>query len=226
MYGVIFVKSNFSRKRNKKPFIAFLCVLLSLLMVFVYVFEVRVLPVIKEVAASQAENVATNVIENAIIQVLEENHVTYSSLVDVEKDSSGRITAIKADTVEMNILKSKISSEVSKKILEMDSREIRIPLGTMLGTGMFSGKGPKIRMSVTLSSNVNSLIENKFSSAGINQTLHEIIVNITAAIFVVMPGTRTTAQVNTNFCVAQTVIIGTVPETFAELQKQGVNSNE
>lgn len=179
------------------------------------------LPVFKEVAGSQAENMVNNAIEDAITRVLKENNITYSSLVDIEKDSTGRVSTVKADTIKMNELKSDISRAVSSEIGELDSRTIQIPIGTVIGISALSGKGPRLKTEVTIASNVNLSIDNKFTSAGINQTLHEIIVNISATVYVIMPYTRTTEQVETNFCVAQTVIIGTVPETFADFQNQG-----
>lgn len=184
-------------------------------------FEFRAKPVIRDFAVTQAENIASNIIENAIVSVLQEKGITYSSLVEVEKDDYGRITAVKADTVKMNLLKSEISAEISKDILETDSREISIPLGTIIGISTLSGKGPKIKTTLTLASNVSTSIDNVFTSAGINQTLHEIFVNINATVYVIMPKNSSSAEVNTNFCIAQTVIIGTVPNTFAEIQSNG-----
>lgn len=162
-----------------------------------------------------------NAIEDAITRVLSENNITYSSLVDIEKDSTGRVSTVKADTIKMNELKSDISRSVSEEIAELDSRQIQLPIGTVIGISFLSGKGPRLKTEATIASNVNLSIDNKFTSAGINQTLHEIIVNISATIYVIMPYTRTTEHVETNFCVAQTVIIGTVPETFADFQNQG-----
>lgn len=182
--------------------------------------EVMALPIFREVAGSQAENMVNNAIEDAITRVLGENNITYSSLVDIEKDSTGRVSTVKADTIKMNELKSDISRAVSEEIAELDSRQIQIPIGTIIGISVLSGKGPRLKTEATIASNVNLSIDNKFTSAGINQTLHEIIVNINATIYVIMPYTRTTEQVETNFCVAQTVIIGTVPETFADFQNQ------
>lgn len=184
-------------------------------------FEIRAKPVIIEVAVAQSENIASSIIESAINSVLYENGITYSSLVDIEKDDSGRVTTVKADTIKMNMLKSEIGAEISNDILETDSREISIPLGTILGISALSGKGPKIKTTVTLASNVTSTIKNTFTSAGINQTLHEIFVNVNATIYVVMPKNSATAEVNSNYCIAQTVIIGTVPETFADFQNKG-----
>lgn len=162
---------------------------------------------------------AVNVIENCIIKVLNENEITYSSLVTIQKDENGKIASIETDIVKMNLVKSEISRVISEEILELDSKEISIPIGTIIGTSMLSGKGPKIKTEVTLSSNVSVAVDNNFVSTGINQTLHEIVINIDADIFVIMPRNNTSTQVNTNFCIAQTVIVGDVPETFADFQK-------
>lgn len=207
--------------KNKKLFLKIIFVGLLLSIVCLVFFEIRAKPVIIEVAVTQAENIASTIIEDAIISVLRENGVTYSSLVDIEKDEDGRVTTVKADTIKMNLLKSEIGAEISKEILETDSREISIPFGTIIGISALSGKGPKIKTTVTLTSNVTSTINNTFTSSGINQTLHEIYVNVNATIYVVMPKNTAIAEVNSNYCIAQTVIIGTVPETFAEFQNKG-----
>lgn len=213
--------SNSRKHKLKKKFLSLIFVLLLVLLFLLIFFEIRAKPVIIEVAVTQAENIASAVIENAIVSVLYENDITYSSLVDIEKDNNGRVTTVKADTIKMNMLKSEIGSKISSEILETDSREISIPLGTIIGISALSGKGPEIKTTVTLASNVTSTINNTFTSSGINQTLHEIYVNVNTTIYVIMPKKTATAEVNSNYCIAQTVIIGTVPETFAEFQNKG-----
>lgn len=213
--------SNSRKHKLKKRVLKIIFVLLLFIIVGLIFFEIRAKPVIIEVAVAQSENIASSIIESAINSVLYENGITYSSLVDIEKDDSGRVTTVKADTIKMNMLKSEIGAEISNDILETDSREISIPLGTILGISALSGKGPKIKTTVTLASNVTSTIKNTFTSAGINQTLHEIFVNVNATVYVVMPKNSATAEVNSNYCIAQTVIIGTVPETFADFQNKG-----
>ncbi len=209
-------------KKARKRIVLFrftLCFSLCFFICFICVYEVRARPVIKDVASSQAENMAVNVIEKSIIRVLEENEITYSSLVNIQKDENGKIASIETDIVKMNLVKSEISRVVSEEILELDSKQISIPIGTIIGTSVLSGKGPRIKTEVTLSSNVSVSVDNNFVSTGINQTLHEIVINIDADIFVIMPRNNTSTQVNTNFCIAQTVIVGDVPDTFADFQK-------
>lgn len=213
---------NKSRKHSqKKKFLKIIFIFLCILLIGLIFFEIRAKPVIIEMAVTQSENIASSIIENAIVEVLYKNGITYSTLVEIEKDKEDRVTTVKADTIKMNMLKSKIGAEISKDILDTDSREISIPIGTILGISALSGKGPKIKTTVTLASNVTSTINNTFTSAGINQTLHEIYVNVNATIYVIMPKKSATAEVNSNYCIAQTVIIGTVPETFADIQNKG-----
>ena len=213
--------NNSTKRSGKKRILILIFILLLILIIGLIFFEIRAKPVIIEVAVAQSENIASAIIEDAIVSVLYENDITYSTLVDVEKDNDGRVVTVKADTIKMNMLKSKIGAEISKDILDTDSREISIPLGTILGVSALSGKGPKIKTTVTLASNVTSTINNSFTSAGINQTLHEIYVNVNATIYVIMPKNSATAEVDSNYCIAQTVIIGTVPETFADFQNKG-----
>lgn len=213
--------SNSRRHNYRKKILRLIFVLLLISLIGLIFFEIRAKPVIIEMAVAQSENIASAIIENAIVSVLYENDITYSSLVDVEKDKDGRVVTVKADTIKMNMLKSKIGAEISNDILKTDSREISIPLGTIIGISALSGKGPKIKTTVTLASNVTSTINNSFTSSGINQTLHEIYVNVNATIYVIMPKNSATAEVDSNYCIAQTVIIGTVPETFADFQNKG-----
>lgn len=213
--------SNSRRYNYRKKILRLIFVLLLVSLVGLIFFEIRAKPVIIEMAVAQSENIASAIIENAIVTILYENDITYSSLVDVEKDKDGRVVTVKADTIKMNMLKSKIGAEISNDILETDSREISIPLGTIIGISALSGKGPKIKTTVTLASNVTSTINNSFTSSGINQTLHEIYVNVNATVYVIMPKNSATAEVDSNYCIAQTVIIGTVPETFADFQNKG-----
>lgn len=212
------------KSKRGKRILSTVCFLTAAVIAAAAFFEYRAIPIITGVAVSQAENVVNNVIESSIVRVIEENKITYSSLVCIEKDNAGRVSTVKADTINMNVLKSKISREISNEILEIDNKEIKIPIGTIIGTSFLSGKGPKIKTEVTLSSNFNTAVSNKFTSAGINQTAHEIIVTVSATVYVIMPRSIATAQVSTDFCIAQTVIIGTVPEAFAEFEKSGVTA--
>ena len=55
---------------------------------------------------------------------------------------------------------------------------------------------------------------NAFTSAGINQTKHQIILTVDVSVSILLPGFRTATKVSNSFIVAETVIVGTVPDTY------------
>ena len=67
--------------------------------------------------------------------------------------------------------------------------------------------------------NVSARFENDFSAAGINQTRHQIRLNVSVQVLVVIPGRELTAPVNTTVVIAETVIVGKVPELYASMDE-------
>jgi type I restriction enzyme S subunit len=53
--------------------------------------------------------------------------------------------------------------------------------------------------------------ENIFEAAGVNQTQHSVMLNLDTTVILSVSGKRITYNVKTSFCVAQTVIVGSVP---------------
>ena len=55
----------------------------------------------------------------------------------------------------------------------------------------------------------------EFSAAGINQTRHRVILNVTTDVYVIMNGNNTSTQVENSFIIAETVLLGTVPLAYS-----------
>ena len=55
---------------------------------------------------------------------------------------------------------------------------------------------------------------NDFTSAGVNQTLHRILLDVSVTARLLLPGGVVETQVSTPVCVAETVIIGQPPQTY------------
>ena len=94
---------------------------------------------------------------------------------------------------------------------------MKIPIGTLTGNQFLNNRGPKIRIEMQVSSAVYSKIASKFISAGINQTLHQITLSISSDIYFVMPWYRSSGSFQTEFTIAETVIVGKVPEAYTNV---------
>jgi len=179
--------------------------------------DVRLRPIMQNIAANNARGVTTRIINETVTGLLAEENMTYTDLVRIEKDDGSNITAIEADIVNMNRLKAELSARVQNAMASIDSHELAIPLGTLLGSSLLNGRGPRVQLKIIQSSALLSEFCSHFDDAGINQTRHEIMVEFTANIFVIVPGFKTSVEVKTNILVAETIIVGKVPDAYTQI---------
>ena len=133
-----------------------------------------------------------------------------------EKDLDGRITALKTNMSEVNRLKTDILNLINDEILALDTSDIGIPLGSLFLPELFSGKGPAIPVRILSIRNSDATFSSKFSQAGINQTLHQLTMIVSADVAVLVLGQTSSFTVNSEVVVAETVIVGDVPSTFLQ----------
>lgn len=206
-------RSHGSRRVNGKPLFLLLLFTGALL-----IMNHLIRPVIESTTENEAKIRSINMFNSAVLQEMENNAVTYSDLVTVTRDSDGTVQSITADMVKMNRLKAGIVNDIQTGINKDDDSTLYIPLGTILGGTLFHGLGPKVRFRMTLAGNVTADFKSTFQSAGINQTRHQIYINIHASVYSFLPGFDSTTDVDTSMLVAETVIVGSVPEVVANLK--------
>lgn len=210
------------RRYRRRRLISFLLSLLFIVALIIIVFEIRVRPVINQVAIAQAQSVAVSAINNEVNQIIASEKVQYGDLANLQMDRDNRISAVTTDIVEINRLKSTFSDHIQDQMRSIDRMVIRIPLGTLLSKSILTGYGPKIPIRFTSVGRAVVEIEDSFVEAGINQTRHEIHLTVTAKMSVLMPGGSTVAEINMAIPIAQTVIVGEVPDSVTHVS--GVTS--
>lgn len=209
-----FKKGRF-RRRNTKGRIGFFFFVIFLIIVILYsIFNIALVPVLKTSAVNKAKIVAIDTINNAVGKVLKEDNISYDKLMNIDKDANGNITAVNADTMQINMLKYDITNEVIKELNSISSSELRIPFGTVIGGQLLTGRGPYINIKIQPLGNVNSNIINDFSAAGINQTRQQIMLNIKADITLIIGSYNVSTTVESNISIADIVIVGIVPNTY------------
>lgn len=192
---------------------------IAALLVLIYIYlNNNITPLSKIMAESRAQSIAVNTITESVNKELLKSEVLYSDLVMLEKDNGGRITALRTNISKINQIKTNIMSSVQDALINLDTSEIGIPLGSLLNAEILAGRGPKIPIKLVPVGNINAEFENVFTSAGINQTRHQIILKINVNIWVVMPITRVSSSVTTSLTVAETIIVGIVPDNYAIIE--------
>lgn len=203
----------------RKGLIFLLTLLLVLCIIFAVIY-IKMQPVIIKYAVSQAETVLLDCSNDATVGILKNNGTEYGDIVNLSYDKSGYITGLQIDIVSINLLKSLLSNEISSLVAEREIYEIAIPVGTFFGNEFISGIGPKIKFNFQLNSTSVVDFEHEFISAGINQVLHKIIINIETKGTLIVAGSKENFSVKTSAIAAQTVIVGATPDAFTEVVEE------
>ena len=201
-------------RRRKK---ALLLLLALFMLIFLVVMIVRFRPLVRALATTCVANEASRAINESVDRQLAEGTLRCDGLVLLEKDAQGRITAIRTNMAEINRLKTEVLRGADEEIMELSVSEIGLPLGGLIFPTLFSGRGPRLPVRVMSVSSSDAVFSSEFEEAGINQTLHKILLDVTVTMTVLTPVGPQSVSTASQMIVAETAIIGTVPGTYMNL---------
>jgi len=171
---------------------------------------------IKGLAETQVKNSTSDLINDAIDKQIRIGNIQYDRMVYFEKDLNGRITALKTNMSEVNRLKTEILNIINDEILALDTAHLGIPMGSMILPEFFAGKGPAIPVQILSIRNSEASFSSDFTQAGINQTLHQINMNVSVDVAVLVLGSADYFTISSQVVIAETVIVGQVPDTLLQ----------
>ena len=172
--------------------------------------------VIDDLARTSVMNTTSDMTNDAISRQIAAGNIAYDRIVYFEKDLDGRITALKTNMSEVNRLKTDVLNIINDEILALDHSDIGIPLGSLFLPELFSGKGPAIPVHILSIRNSDASFDSSFSQAGINQTLHRLNMEVSIDVAVLVLGETSSFTVTSEVVVAETIIVGQVPNTYLQ----------
>ena len=181
--------------------------------------SMRVYPVLSVVAADQINNQVNGILTDTVAQVLQEMDVGYEEIVRLQRDESGQITSASSDIVTVNAVRSAIVSRMVERIEDLDLSQVELPVGNLLGLDLLSGLGPSLRIQALWVGTVTAEVEQQFLEAGINQTLHRVMLSVQVPVEILLPGGTVKTTVDAQVCLAESIIVGSVPGTYIQLEK-------
>lgn len=171
-------------------------------------------PLLESMATTRVNNTVNRIVFEAVNEAIESGEITYDQLISFEKDNDGKITAVHSNMAACNRLQVEILDIILARIDQVSARELSIPVGSLTGSALLAGRGPRIKVRMESVGSSSARFENEFTSAGINQTNHRIVLHIDVSVAILLPGFTTATQVSNAVTVAETVIVGTVPDTY------------
>ena len=201
-------------RRRVKRFLIWLSLLILAALTVFAVLRSRYYPVIRNLAETQVKNTASDLINDAIATQIAQGTIQYDRIVYFEKDLDGRITALKTNIGEINRLKTDVLNIINDEVLAADESSLGIPLGSLFFSEFFAGKGPRMPIRILAIRNSEADFYSQFTEAGINQTLHQLNMEVFLDVTVLVLGATSDFTISSHMVVAETVIVGAVPDTF------------
>lgn len=215
--GYVINKKKRAKKINiKKKLIIFL-IIIGIIVIIFEIFTIMIEPSLIAMCEIRANSIGVTVSSKAVKQVMEE--VGYDiDLVNLEKDSQGNIIALKANVIEMNYIASLIGSRTQQMYNELSETFVQIPIGNFTGNALLASRGPRIKVKIMPVGTVGSDFKTEFVSSGINQTRHRVYLQVVSSMRVIAPFSTKTIKVVNNVNVAETVLVGNVPNSYYNLE--------
>lgn len=179
--------------------------------------DMGIRPMVREAAASQTQIAVNRMIQRAVLEVLEEDGLRYQSFVTLQQSQSGETTALTTDTVLINRLQGELLERILQTLQQYRELKLELPLGSLTGIQFLAGRGPQVTLQLRPVGLVKTKIINQFDEAGINQTRHRIQLQVTVDMLSLLPGYRISSQAQSNVILAETIIVGLVPDAYTEV---------
>ena len=191
-----------------------LTVIFTLLLALTVAVVLHMKPVVVDLATARTSNAVNRIVVAAVNDAVDSGRIDYEQLVDFDKDADGHVTALRSNMAAFNRLQASIADDILQRMAEVSSTDLAIPIGTLTGSPLLAGRGPCLRVRMQSVGTATARFDNQFSSAGINQTRHRIILDVDVHVSILLPGLTTYTKVSNEISVAETVIVGGVPETY------------
>ena len=167
----------------------------------------------RDIAISDARDAVAMAVNGCVSEMMRKNDYGYDYFITLEKDAAGNITAITTNTTHINALSSQIMAEIARAA-DSESLNIRIPIGSLFGSNLLMGRGPEIPVHIRMLTSSFVRFDNDLISTGINQSRHVITLKANVDIDIMIPLSTVSTTVETDILIAETVIVGRVPDTY------------
>ena len=203
------------KKRKMKVVISLVLIFTGILTtLFAYMFTTTLRPRIVTITQSYAKNVVSQAVDDEVKKVMLEELFAYDELVFINRDEQGRITSVSSNTTKINRFANDLGIAIGDKLNEISLIKNKLYVSSLIGIDLLAGIGPQVSVRFSPISVANADIYHTFEEAGINQTLHTVNLSVNIEMAIVLPLAYSTVKVESTMPLAQTLIVGTVPEAY------------
>lgn len=198
------------KKKNKiKKFIYIVIILVVLIFTL---FELYIKPLEIKILENRAKVLVEDRISEIADDVISSKEYNYDNLLKKTLSKGNVVTSLSVNTTEVNKLQNEFSDIFQNKMDDLITQHFSVPIGDITNISFLSTKGPKITFSYDMTGSVDVQLKSKFTSSGINQTLHIVTMLVDAEIVFISNSYMKNMVIQNEFAVSETVIVGDTPD--------------
>lgn len=178
-------------------------------------------PIMEKNCRSLAKSVGTKISNIKATEVMAKYE--YNDILEISKDENGNITRVGTNVFTINKIISDVPVYIQEEFEKEENISFKIPLGSFFGSKLFAGRGPKVNIKMQMVGDLDTDLRSEFSSAGINQTLHRIYLQLNCKIIILTPFETIEEEIANQVLIAEGVIVGEIPSSYYNLE--GINKD-
>ena len=194
-----------------------ICFILFLCFSIVLIYNFQIIPVLIPLTEAQTTTDITAKLQHTIRNTVASGN--YTDFVQLRYGTDGSVVSLETNTAAIAMITGTITEASIAALCGKDRMTIQIPLGTLSGGALLTGRGPNISIPLAVSPEITCEIENAFYESGINLTLLRFIAEVEVELYALPPVAPKKIQVEAEYCIAETVIVGKVPDAYTKINR-------
>lgn len=208
-------KSGPEKQKKRKKFIQ-LIMIIFIAFTFAYFVLQAIKPIMEQQCKSMAKSISTKICNAEATEVMK--RYQYEDLFIITKDDEGNVKMVGTNVITINEIISDIPIRIQEQLEKSENNNFDIRLGSFLGSNLFAGRGPNINIKMEVVGSLDTELRSEFTSAGINQTLHRVYLEIKCNVVILTPFETIEEEIFNQVLLAEGVIIGNVPSSYYNLE--------
>ncbi|MBR2924513.1 MAG: sporulation protein YunB [Clostridia bacterium] len=207
------------KERKKRRCVRWAALVLLLLTAAFLLIEQNLSQTLLDMAYATAHSIALETVNRAAQQVVGEG-ISYDDLMEVQMDTDGRVSMLRANTMRMNQIATQTAILAQEELNSIENQMVDVPLGAALGIRFLGGFGPRIAVQIVPIGAVSTQFETEFETAGINQTRHKLFLTLETSVSLIVPADSRKVRVTSTVPIAESIIVGQVPDSFVDVNNE------
>ena len=198
--------------KKRKRITAIIVLTFAVFSLYFY-YAKRINPVIRSYTKAKINAITEQALNIAVSNVINAS-INYDSVINIAYTNTGEIAYLNANQYIINTISREVVKNAQELMLTIGEDGVAVPLGTFSGLSIFNGRGPNVKLQMVPVGIVASNFNSVFTSVGINNTLHQLFLNVSAKVELILPLKNCVVNIEQSVLLCEAIVVGKVPEVY------------